>query len=123
MLKMHMTRSGILAAAMVIAACDPGIERETVLHPDGSPAFEREYRVLENGTRILHGAQSSWHSSGTRRSLEHFAHGRPSGYAFAWDAQGRLTRMTLCDGTRCRDRDLTRGIPRAAEELARTRFR
>ena len=105
-----------------LSACTSDVIRETGTHPDGSPAFEREYRVTEDGRRVPHGWHSTWHPGGTRATLAYYRDGRRHGNVFEWDVSGALVALAVCDYDRCRDRRLHDATPRAAVALAGTRF-
>ena len=116
----------LFSFAFLLSACTSAgssdLIRETGAHPDGSPAFEREYRIAEDGRRIPHGWHSTWHPGGTRATLAYYRDGRRHGNMFAWDASGALVALAVCDDGRCRQRRLDDATPRAAVALAATRF-
>jgi hypothetical protein len=107
----------------MLPGCRDDIVREKGAYPDGSPAWERHYRVMPDARKVPHGARASWHPRGARRSLEFFDRGLRHGYSFRWNDRGDLIRLEMCEDGFCRECSLPREPVEGAAEMARTRFR
>jgi len=66
-------------------ACEVGVK-------ELKPAHQPVANLLANSEnkRILHGMVTTWREDGTRETLRIFMNGVQQGYAFKWNAEGKL---------------------------------